>query len=59
MLIRLSRVSEAAPARTASPAGKTPQKTRKKIPWGLTGNALVTSVVAALVSGVISFYVAH
>ena len=59
MLIRLSYVSEAAPAGNASPAEKIPQKTRKKLLRGLTGNALTTSVVAALVSGVTSFYVAH
>ena len=48
---RLSRVSEAAPA-------KTPDKPRHGLPGGLTGNALLTAVIAAIVSGAIAFGIA-
>jgi ethanolamine ammonia-lyase small subunit len=34
-------------------------KARRRLPGGLTGNALFTGVISAIVAGVISFYVAH
>ncbi len=34
-------------------------KRKRQLPGGLTGNALVSGVVAAIVAGVISFWVAH
>jgi hypothetical protein len=40
-------------------ASKGGTKRRWRLPGGLTGNALLTAVIAALVSGAISFYVAH
>jgi len=34
-------------------------KPRRRLPGGLTGNALLTTLISAIVSGVISFFVAH
>jgi hypothetical protein len=34
-------------------------KPKRKFPGGLTGNALLTGIVCAIVAGVISYYVAH
>ncbi len=34
-------------------------KRRRSLPGGLTGNALFTGIISAVVAGVISFYVAH
>ena len=34
-------------------------KPRRRLPGGITGNALITGVVSAIIAGVISFYVAH
>jgi hypothetical protein len=34
-------------------------KQKRKLPGGLTGNALLTGIVCAIVAGVISYYVAH
>ncbi len=34
-------------------------KPRRRLPGGLTGNALISGVVAALVAGAISFTIAH
>lgn len=34
-------------------------KARRRLPGGLTGNALFTAVIATIVSGVISFGIAH
>jgi len=34
-------------------------KSIRRLPGGLTGNALVTALISAIVSGVISFFVAH